>query len=112
MQLSAAVADQLVKRVEVPANHLSVLEAVDDLGSDVSAAADGRCIAQDILYSNLLNQQLATLAKLETNLSKAQFRHTQSWRVTNDIFARAAASIQCSSAGNLFRSRCSYGAAR
>jgi hypothetical protein len=54
VQLSAAVRNQFVKRIKVPANHLSVLEAIDDLGTDIRTAADSRCVTENI--SRLLNR--------------------------------------------------------
>ena len=54
VQLSAAVGNQFVKRIKVAANHLSVLEAIDDLGTDIRTAADSRCVTEDIC--RLLNR--------------------------------------------------------
>ena len=54
VQLSATVGNQLVKRIKVAANHLSVLEAIDDLGADIRTAADSRCVTENI--SRLLNR--------------------------------------------------------
>ena len=47
VQLSAAVGNQFVKRIKVAANHLSVLEASDDLGTDIRTAADSRCVTEN-----------------------------------------------------------------
>src|SRR5450830_623244 len=54
VQLSAAVSNQFVKRIKVAANHLSVLEAIDDLGTDIRTAADSRCVTENI--SRLLDR--------------------------------------------------------
>ena len=54
VQLSAAVGNQFVKRIKVPANHFSVLEAIEDLGTDIRTAADSRCVTENI--SRLLNR--------------------------------------------------------
>jgi hypothetical protein len=43
--------------------------------------------------STLVNQKLAALAKLEINLIKAQFRHTQSGFVTNSSGDRHASRV-------------------
>jgi hypothetical protein len=54
VQPSAAVGNQFVKRIKVAANRLSVLEAIDDLGPDIRAPADSRCVTENI--SRLLNR--------------------------------------------------------
>ena len=54
VQLSAAIGNQFVKRIKVAANYLSVLEDIDDLGTDIRTAADSRCVTKNI--SRLLNR--------------------------------------------------------
>jgi len=54
VQLSAAVGNQFVKRIEIAPNLLSVHETIDDLGTDIRTAADSRCVTESI--SRLLDR--------------------------------------------------------